>query len=345
MTTPLLVSAISLKAVSLATHALDQLLCRPQAKADMRFGWVPQLSPAYADSGQAPLLGFTRMLHSAAQQSGRSQLGLEMAAFEGSATYSIFGELFEWAPTLRDALGALTRYFPVSQTDTSIRLTESNGQAHLTYQINDPAVGDRLHDSAYTLGKLCRSIRRSAGAGWRPEQVLLAAPAPRVQDPYRGYFRAPVAFDAPLSGLHFSAHMLDRPIATADPRRYQQSCAQLACQMPQAPDPGLLCQALHTWLGYAAREGCATLEQAAADFGVTPRTLQRRLKERGIGFQDLLAKVRMENAQRLLTESGLPVTAIAQELGFSETSAFTRAFRQHTQMSPRAFRQAARAAA
>ena len=49
----------------------------------------------------------------------------------------------------------------------------------------------------------------------------------------------------------------------------------------------------------------------------------------------------MQTACRLLTESRLPVTCIAEQLGFSETSAFTRAFRSHARVSPRAYRQAA----
>ena len=110
--------------------------------------------------------------------------------------------------------------------------------------------------------------------------------------------------------------------------------------MPAPNEPDLLEDALRAWLAHAAPKGQATLEQAAADFGVTPRTMQRRLKDQGIRFQSLLATVRMESAQRMLAESRLPVTQIAERLGFSETSAFTRAFRTYTRLSPRAFRQA-----
>jgi AraC-like DNA-binding protein len=115
--------------------------------------------------------------------------------------------------------------------------------------------------------------------------------------------------------------------------------------MPGQTDADLLEDALRAWMTHAARWGDATLERAAADFGVTPRTMQRRLKAQGISFQAMLAHVRMEAAQRMLIESKLPVTHIAEQLGFSETSAFTRAFRSYTQQSPRAFRQAALALA
>lgn len=341
MTTRLLVGAISGEATRLATRVLDHLLSGPVARRDALSPW-----PAHAitdQNEQQPLLAFTRMLSHAAQQSGRQQLGLEMAAFESESTPSIFGELFTCAPTLGDALHALARYFPVSQTGTTVALTQSHGIAHLSYQIRDPAVGDPLHDAAYTLGKIQRSLRRCAGSSWRLDHVTLAVPAPGGTDAYQRFFGAPVVCNAAYTGLHFSARALERPIPTADARRYRNFCAQLELRMPRSATPGLLGDALRTWMTYAAREGRATLEQAASDFGVTPRTLQRRLQEQGVGFQDLLAQVRMQTACRLLSESRLPVTRIAEQLGFSETSAFTRAFRNHARMSPRAFRQAATA--
>ena len=341
MTTRLLVGAISGEATRLATRVLDHLLSSPVARCGALSPW-----PAHAitdQNEQQPLLAFTRMLSHAAQQSGRQQLGLEMAAFESESTPSIFGELFTCAPTLGDALHALARYFPVSQTGTTVALTQSHGIAHLSYQIRDPAVGDPLHDAAYTLGKIQRSLRRCAGSSWRLDHVKLAVPAPGGTDAYQRFFGAPVVCNAAYTGLHFSARALERPIPTADARRYRNFCAQLELRMPRSATPGLLGDALRTWMTYAAREGRATLEQAASDFGVTPRTLQRRLQEQGVGFQDLLAEVRMQTACRLLSESRLPVTRIAEQLGFSETSAFTRAFRNHARMSPRAFRQAATA--
>ncbi|HQD14296.1 MAG TPA: AraC family transcriptional regulator ligand-binding domain-containing protein [Ottowia sp.] len=341
MTTRLLVGAISGEATRLATRVLDHLLSSPVARCGALSPW-----PAHAitdQNEQQPLLAFTRMLSHAAQQSGRQQLGLEMAAFESEPTPSIFGELFTCAPTLGDALHALARYFPVSQTGTTVELTQSHGIAHLSYQIRDPAVGDPLHDAAYTLGKIQRTLRRCAGPSWRLDHVTLAVPAPGGTDAYQRFFGAPVVCNAAYTGLHFSAQALERPIPTADARRYRNFCAQLELRMPRCATPGLLGDALRTWMTYAAREGRATLEQAASDFGVTPRTLQRRLQEQGVGFQDLLAQVRMQTACRMLSESRLPVTRIAEQLGFSETSAFTRAFRNHARMSPRAFRQAASA--
>jgi len=340
MTTRLLVGAISGEATRLATHVLHRLLSRPVPLPARPWPWAPGAERERQDDPQ-PLLGFTRLLSHAAQQSGRQQLGLEMAAFDAEPPQGIFSELYTSAPTLGDALRALCRYFPVSQTGTTVALTQSHGIAHLSYQIRDPAVGNPLHDAAYTLGKMARSMRRCIGPSWRLDHVTLAMPAPGGADAYQRFFGAPVVCSAAYTGLHFAAEVLERPIPTADLERFRNFCALLELRMPNQATRGLLADALRTWMSYAASEGRATLEHAASDFGVTPRTLQRRLKEQGVGFQDLLAQVRMQTACRLLTESRLPVTCIAEQLGFSETSAFTRAFRSHARVSPRAYRQAA----
>ena len=341
MTTRLVVGAISAEANRVATNLMHYLLRDARPARGAMPVWPLRHS---AGASKTSLLGYTRMLSSAAEQSGRTHLGLEMADAGQAPPYTIFGGLFLYAPTVGDALQSLARYFPVGQTGTRVDLVHERGTSRLIYDIHDQAVGDRLQDAAYTLGKVCRSLRRTVGESWMLEHVTWAAPAPRLQAPYREFFQAPVVFGAQNTSLCFSSRLLAQPILSADAGRYAQFCAHLESLMPRYSEPDLLGDALRAWMAHAVRLGRATLEHAATDFGVTPRTMQRRLKEQGISFQPLLAQVRMETAQHMLTESRLPVTHIAEQLGFSETSAFTRAFRGYTRQSPRAFRQAALAA-
>ncbi|MGH7193738.1 MAG: helix-turn-helix transcriptional regulator, partial [Candidatus Saccharimonadales bacterium] len=139
----------------------------------------------------------------------------------------------------------------------------------------------------------------------------------------------------------FPASMLDIPIRTADPELYAQLCGDMARMVPDRGDLSLWEDALRAWMrkGFQ-RFGPVSLDHAASDFGITVRTMQRRLQGLGINFLDLRAQVRIQMAQQLLTESSLSVSRIAEQLGFSETSAFTRAFRTNARQSPRAFRQA-----
>src|SRR5690606_8959346 len=113
------------------------------------------------------------------------------------------------------------------------------------------AVGGRLQDAAYTLGKLCRSLRRAAGDNWALEHVTLAVPEPRLTAPYSHFFQAPVVFGAKNTSLCFSTKLLEQPICSADATRYADFCEHLNRLMPKCNEPDLLGDALRAWMTYA----------------------------------------------------------------------------------------------
>jgi AraC-like DNA-binding protein len=81
------------------------------------------------------------------------------------------------------------------------------------------------------------------------------------------------------------------------------------------------------------------LDECAARLGVSPRTLRRRLEGRGMSYQGIVDDVRAGLARSYLESSRFSVEAIAERLGFSDPTSFSRAFRRWTGMSPREFRQ------
>jgi YesN/AraC family two-component response regulator len=91
--------------------------------------------------------------------------------------------------------------------------------------------------------------------------------------------------------------------------------------------------------------GNPTLEHLAARLHMSPRTLHRRLGEEGTGFRQVLAQLRRELAARHLHDARLAISEIAFLLGFSEVSAFHRAFRRWTGWRPLAYRRSHTAAA
>ncbi len=295
--------------------------------------------PADALDRPTSLLSFTRMLEGAAAHSGIPHLGLDMAALDAVEEGSLLRDLLRHAPTVGHAIEGLVRFFPTLQTGTTVRLLRQDGAARFVYGIQDPSACDSLQDATYTLGKLHCGLRRAAGNDWSLGQVTLAFQAPGDIQRYGAFFGAPVQFAQSQTALHFASAVLAHPIPTASVQRYHEVCMQMRRQALVTADAQLLEDALCTWIRHAMRRGDpVTLEAAAADFGLTERTLQRRLGTAPTGFLELRAAVRMEQARSLLADSHLSVTQIAQQLGFSETSAFTRAFRHHTRQSPRAYR-------
>ncbi len=86
------------------------------------------------------------------------------------------------------------------------------------------------------------------------------------------------------------------------------------------------------------RQGDPTLVAVAKHLQMTPRTLQRRLADEGQSFKSLLDDFRYQLALQLLDAGDLTIQEIAHQLGFSETSAFHRAFRRWTGSTPVQFR-------
>lgn len=335
MTASLLINTISEQAMALARDDLDRML-----RGNLSMDRARVTNPG-APQRYRPFFEFINMLSLAAEQSRRDELGLDLAERAEISGGSVFGDLFSYAPTLGDALEAFASYFAACQTGTRVALDRSGGLVHVSYQVHGERAVDSIHDAAYTLGKLLLSIRHSVGRTWQPEQVTFTAPAPASQFRYQRFFAAPVAFGAYSCALHFAPEVLDRPVAGAEIDRFRAFCARLRAESGLAPAPPTLEETLRAWIRGALADGAADLGAAAQRLGVTPRTLQRRLRTEGIGFQDVLTAVRMEEAVRALRASTCEVGDIAYRLGFSETSVFTRTFRRHFGQTPTAFRQGA----
>ncbi len=342
MTIPFVVGAISSEVTRKVAHRLDFLLSRGHAGAAHQSASLAASAKVNEPAERSTsLLGFTNMLETAAEQSGLSQLGLELAKIDNTQNPGSVRRLFAHASTVGQAIDDLIRFFPVIQTGTLIRLAREGASARFIYSIQDPSVSSGLQDASYTMGMLCRTLRWSAGEAWRLDRVTLTMPAPQASQAYAQFFQAPVAFGAHATALHFPASVLDTPIRTANPDLHARLCDEMMRKMPDREDLSLWEDALRVWMKKSFHKfDPVSLERAASDFGVTPRTLQRRFQGLGINFLELRTQVRTQLARQLLAESSLPVSHIAEQLGFSETSAFTRAFRSDARQSPRAFRQA-----
>ena len=81
-----------------------------------------------------------------------------------------------------------------------------------------------------------------------------------------------------------------------------------------------------------------TMDELAAELGMSSWTLHRRLRDLNVSFHDLVRGARRELALRYVAEPHIALTEVAFLLGYSELSAFSRAFRQWTGMSPVRYR-------
>lgn len=124
------------------------------------------------------------------------------------------------------------------------------------------------------------------------------------------------------------------------PETWSSACAGAQGPTSLHTETDLLAQ-LQQCILDALPDGGATLDAIAARLGFSERTLQRRLQSLQLNFQQLVERLRFNAACRYLLQGGLPLTEIGYQLGYSEPSAFSRAFRRWSGVSPLAYRRRA----
>jgi AraC-like DNA-binding protein len=163
-------------------------------------------------------------------------------------------------------------------------------------------------------------------------------------------FGAPVVYGASAPTVVWPRSALTRPVAARDDSLHHLLARQLevALGLPSATELRLFAAdageevvaAVRRTLATELLRGEAGMTAVARRLGTSPRSLQRRLQAGGTTFQAELDGVRRALAQRLMAEPGASAKAVAFALGFSEMSAFTRAFRRWTGQTPTAYARA-----
>ena len=151
-------------------------------------------------------------------------------------------------------------------------------------------------------------------------------------------FQAPIRFDAEEAALVFSAGCLTRPLPDADPNLHRVLQAHL--HNLDIVHGGELPDQMRRLLRILLLHHQCSADAMAKLFAIHRRTLNRRLRSQGTGFHTLVEEARYQIARQLMSDTRVPLAQVAAALDYSEPSAFTRAFRRWSGMSPTEWRAA-----
>ena len=167
-------------------------------------------------------------------------------------------------------------------------------------------------------------------------------PAPRDARPYERYFGCKVRFGQPVTRLVLPLHSLAMPLRQADPTLLRLMEQQVDTVMAQLPEAGDLGEMTRRVIAHLAPQGLPELERVAQELRLPPRVFYRRLAAQGLNFRALRETALRQVAEMHLRDERLTLAEVGALLGYSEQSAFSRAFRRWAGMSPLAWRQAER---
>jgi len=194
------------------------------------------------------------------------------------------------------------------------------------------------HFSEFLLAVWTIKLRRATGLREPMIEVRLRAAAPSDRGPLARAFAAPLRFGADEDALVFAQDLLAMPVQGADPGLARTLLPQLEHELRGRGGDATFIAELRVQVRALLGAGEALAESAARAVGASERTMQRRLRQAGTSFRALVDEVRRDIALAQLGRPGATVTDIAFMLGFSDLSAFSRAFRRWTGASPSAYR-------
>jgi len=298
------------------------------------------ISPGtFADpDARIPGATFATLWNAACRRSDDPDLALHAVEAVPFGAYRVIDFLLSNAPRVGAAVERLSRYFPL--INTGVRLPIEEGRAVVAVGVEDVegAAILPLAYAAYCLAAVYRHTRDGTGGALRLQRVTFTHPSPPHPEAYERVFECPVTFGEPRTALHVARAVWDRPVERADPLLSRVLEEYAGLLVAGLPEDGSLTATVREFVSQTLRQGEASLESVATQLAMSPRSLQRKLRQEGSSYAEVLDEVRSTLAKSHLQRRDLSVCDVGYLLGFAEHSAFCRAFKRWTGCSPRQFR-------
>jgi len=264
--------------------------------------------------------------------------GLKAAEYWHPSNFGALGYAMLASNTLRTALERVDRYHRFLSDERFIELIET--EEGLTFTLipshekrDIPARNDAI--LAITMS-MCRMNYIEDLA---PVSVTFTHPRPSCSAKFYEYFRSPVVFKAPTNSLTLPIEAVEKSLPGSNPQLAELNDQVMIEYLAQL-DHDRIAEKVKAVIIDQLPSGNVTDENVARELYMSSRNLQRQLQSAGTTFNTLLNEIRQDLAQKYLRDQDTNMTEIAFLLGFSESSAFSRAFKRWIGVSPTQYRKA-----
>jgi AraC-like DNA-binding protein len=270
-------------------------------------------------------------------------LGLHAAEALRAGEFDVIDYAIRTAPDVREALARLARYNRLVHDLAVVEVTDTADGVDVVHRFDAIGTAPSRHASEFTLASVLVVAAQATGARMAARRVEFAHPEPAATSEHERVFGVRPRFGARVSALSLSHESAARRVLKADAALSRivtaHADALLAARQPAAPT---LTEEVRRCVAADLAHGLPSLAQVAQRLRTSPRSLQRRLREDGTRFADLVDGVRRELALRYVADPKLSLGEVAYLLGFAEPSPFHRAFRRWTGTTASALRRARR---
>ena len=271
--------------------------------------------------------------------SGDPLIGLHIGMGVEELLHGMVGFLIQSSKDLKQALQMLCRYGHMSSPMVEYRYTV-NDAAVLEIAQNkmwlmkypEPA----RHANDFLLAAIVNTIRTLSGKHIVPLRIELAFEMRGISE-YRKFFGCEVLFNKDVNRIVVSKEDLSASILTSDQSMFQLFNSIVADKEARL-ESNSTSENLKQVLFMQFRGRIPTIEEAASALNMTPRNLQRKLLLEQTTFRDIAGETRKEIAFQLMQNPAIKISEVSDILGYSDLTAFRKAFKSWTNSTPRAIR-------
>jgi len=311
-----------------------------EAGGDVR-RWMAQnhiAEPQLSDSQVLlPFATFHQLVQDARTLTGDAALGLRVGARLGVSAHGILGYAAISSATLRQTVELFERYIALRTPMVTVSHRIEGDQFQVRFQPQHP-LGDIQNTVLEAVVLTVKNVLDYITAGeFRISHVAFPFAAPEYAPLADELFGMKVGFGETWTGFALPLEAMDMPLKMADQLTFGEAAS--LCQ--NAIEHLERNESLATRIRKILQEQrpFPALNEVAAMFHLTPRTLHRRLLDEGTSFNEILEQVRHVLAVEYLKAGQLDMQEIAWQLGYSDLSNFRRAFKRWEGVAPSAFKQ------
>ena len=278
------------------------------------------------------------LLEGMASQTDVTALPMTVGASMRCDEYGALGLAWKAAPDLLGSFSRVERYARLwtSVVEYELRRTE-RGTLFILHRSGPRRLGMRLSNEA-TLASAVSLARQVSPVPFAPMEVMVRHAAPKSLEAHETFFGCPLRFECAYDALLLSDEMLQRPNILGDRGITQFLVSHLDAELAGLGDEVNVVRLTKDSIARALSEGLPKMGDVAKGLGLSVRSFHRRLAEHGASFQTLTEETRRELALGMLQDERYSLSEIAFLTGFSEQSAFTRAFKRWMGQTPASYR-------
>jgi len=250
---------------------------------------------------------------------------------------SLVGFICENCDTLAESFAMTMRYSSIGKTKNPMfgsayfNMEEHDDQVHVVISYSDEAY--EKYGSEMVIARICSSIRKTVRDDFPFTKLTFRHAKQAKNNDYADVLRSPVEFNSQCNSIVFPKENLQEKVVAAQPyiksilRKYADAILEKSLNEPE------YVKQIRQIIIEDIVKGAVSLQHVSKKLAMSPSSLQRRLKANQLTFSQIIKEVKKRLAKEYLL-NGQSVTTTTFLLGFSDTSAFNRAFKQWYGINP-----------